>query len=51
MLGNAITLSLLQHCNGFDQGIAKQQLGKHVTHVPCNNRGSCVYYVVRAEAI
>jgi hypothetical protein len=35
-----------KYCNGFDQSIARQQLGKHVpTHAPRNNRGSCVFYV------
>jgi hypothetical protein len=41
-----------KYCNGFDQSIARQHLGKHVpTHAPRNNRGSSVFYVVRAEAL
>jgi hypothetical protein len=37
------------YCNGFDQRVARQQLCKHGTLR--NNRGSCVFYVVRAKSL
>jgi hypothetical protein len=52
MLGNAATLLLLQYCKGFDQSIVRQQIGKYVPiQAPRNDRGSYVFYVVRAGAI